>query len=105
MTLLEATRQALAESSDGLDASAVQPETPLAALFFDSLMAVNFIARLEAVLGVSNLPFEQWLGQHSERTDALTICSLIEWLQSLPELRTGTADARSEGSETSSGSR
>jgi hypothetical protein len=91
VTLLEATRQALAESSEGLDVSAVEPETPLAALFFDSLMAVNFIARLEAVLGVSDLPFEHWLGQHSERTDALTIGSLLEWLQSLPQLGSGAA--------------
>ncbi len=85
--LLEVTRDALAAVSHGLDASAVQPETPLAALVFDSLMALNFIATLEAVLGVRDLPFEQWLARHSERTDALTIGSLVEWLVSLPEIR------------------
>lgn len=82
-TLLEATRQALARVSEGLDASAVQPETPLAALVFDSLMAVNFIATLEADLGVADLPFERWLAEHSERVDALTIGSLVEWLRSM----------------------
>jgi hypothetical protein len=85
--LLDATRQALAGAWDGLDVSAVQPETPLAALLFDSLMALNFIASLEASLGVRDLPFERWLAEHSERTDALTIGSLIEWLGSLPEVR------------------
>jgi hypothetical protein len=80
--LLEATRQALAAVSEGLDASAVQFDTPLAALVFDSLMAVNFIVTLEAMLGAHDLPFEQWLAQHSERTDALTIGSLVEWLRS-----------------------
>jgi acyl carrier protein len=87
--LLEATRQALASSASGLDASAVQPETPLAAVIFDSLMAVKFIATLEADLGVSDLPFERWLAEHSESTDALTIGSLIEWLRSLPEIGAG----------------
>ena len=90
-TLLQATRQALATVSDGLDASAVQPETPLAALVFDSLMALNFIATLEAGLGVTDLPFERWLAEHSERVDALTIGSLIEWLRSLPEIGAGAA--------------
>jgi acyl carrier protein len=88
-TLLEATREALATVSDGLDASAVQPETPLAALVFDSLMALNFIATLEAVLGVRDLPFERWLAEHSERADALTIGSLVAWLRSLPEIGAG----------------
>jgi acyl carrier protein len=90
-SLLEATRQALATISDGLDASAVQPETPLAALVFDSLMAVKFIANLEAVLGVADVPFERWLAEHSERTDALTIGSLVDWLRSLPQLGPGAA--------------
>jgi hypothetical protein len=81
------TRQALASAWEGLDVSAVQPETPLAALLFDSLMAMNFIATLEASLGVGDLPFERWLAEHSERTDALTIGSLLEWLGSLPEVR------------------
>jgi acyl carrier protein len=95
-TLLEATRQALAKVSEGLDASAVQPETPLAALLFDSLTALNFIATLEAVLGVVDLPFERWLAEHSERVDALTVGSLIEWLRSLPEIGARTAaDLRS----------
>lgn len=68
----------------------MQPETPLAALFFDSLMAVNFIATLETTLGVGDLPFERWLEEHSERTDALTIGSLVDWLRSLPEMGGGT---------------
>lgn len=85
-TLLDLTRQALAACSDGLDVSAVQPETPLAALLFDSLMAQNFIATLEAALGARDLPFERWLERHSERGDALTIGSLVEWLGSLPEV-------------------
>ncbi len=98
-TLLEATRQALASCSDGLDSSAVQPETPLAAVVFDSLMAVNFIATLEADLGLSDLPFEQWFAEHSERTDALTIGSLVDWLRSLPEIAAGAAvDRRTEAS-------
>ena len=90
--LLEATREALAKVSDGLDASAVQLETPLAALVFDSLMAVKFIATLESVLGVDELPFEQWLGQHSERTDALTIGSLVDWLGSTLQIRAREAE-------------
>jgi hypothetical protein len=88
-SLLEATRQALAACSEGLDAAAVQPETPLAAVVLDSLMALNFIATLEADLGVCELPFEQWLAEHSESTDALTIGSLVDWLRSLPELGAG----------------
>jgi hypothetical protein len=83
MTMLEATRQALVECSEGLDVTAVELGTPLAALFFDSLMAVSFVARLEAILGVRNLPFERWLAEHSERTDALTMGSLVDWLGSL----------------------
>lgn len=82
--LLDATRRALASCSDGLDVSAVELETPLAALLFDSLMAVNFIAALEANLGLADVPFEQWLAEHAERSDALTVGSLIEWLRSLP---------------------
>ncbi len=84
--LLGLARQALGACSDGLDTSAVQPETPLAAVIFDSLMAVKFIATLEAALGGTDLPFERWLDEHSERTDALTIGSLLEWLRSLPEV-------------------
>lgn len=95
-TLLEMTRQALAACSDGLDVSAVHPETPLAALVFDSLMAVKFIATLEADLGLSDLPFEQWLDEHSERTDALTVGSLIEWLRSLPETAGATPNLRGD---------
>jgi hypothetical protein len=93
--LLEATRQALAVCSDGLDTSAVEADTPLAALLFDSLVAANFIASLEAILGVSDLPFEVWLVEHSERTDALTIGSLVEWLRSLPELADRATEPRS----------
>ncbi len=98
--LLEATRQALATVSDGLDASAVQRETPLAALVFDSLMAVKFIATLESLLGVNELPFEQWLAQHSERTDALTIGSLVDWLGSTSQIRAGSGADRRPGPET-----
>jgi hypothetical protein len=90
-SLLEATRRALATCSDGLDVSAVEPDTPLAAVLLDSLTAVKFIATLEADLGVSDLPFEQWLAEFSERTDALTIGSLIEWLRSSPEMRAGVS--------------
>lgn len=92
--LLDATRQALASVSEGLDASAVQLETPLAALVFDSLMALNFIATLESVLGVTDLPFERWLAEHSERVDGLTIGTLIDWLGSLPEIGACTAAPR-----------
>lgn len=81
--LLDATRRALAACADGLDVSAVELDTPLAALLFDSLMAVNFIAALEANLGLAGVPFEQWLAEHAERSDALTVGSLIEWLRSL----------------------
>ena len=101
--LLEATRQALASCSDGLDVSAVEPNTPLAAVLLDSLMAVKFIATLEADLGVSDLPFEQWLAEHSEQTDALTIGSLIEWLQSSPEMRAGDCAVRDLRAESSGG--
>lgn len=82
--LLEVTRQALASCSDWLDASAVSPDTPLAAVLLDSLAAAKFIATLEADLRLDDLPFERWLAEHSERTEALTIGSLIEWLRSLP---------------------
>jgi hypothetical protein len=96
-TLLDATRRALAACSDGLDVSGVQPETPLAAVIFDSLTAVNFIAALEADLGVGDLPFERWLAEHSERTDALTIGSLIDWLRSRQELGARAARAPAAG--------
>jgi len=95
--LLEAIRQALAKVSDGLDAAAVQPETPLAALVFDSLMAVKFIATLEGELGLEELPFERWLAQHSERTDVLTVGSLIDWLGSTA--RTCTPGSGTSGNE------
>ncbi len=87
--LLAAARRALAAACDGVDASAVEPQTPLAALVFDSLTAVNFAAALEAHLGVDDLPFEQWLQEHSERTEALTVGSLVEWLGALPQLAAG----------------
>lgn len=92
-TLLDAVRRALAACSGGLDVAAVQHDTPLAAVMFDSLMAVKFIATLEADLGVGELPFEQWLAEHSERSDALTLGSLVEWLRSLPEIGGGGAPA------------
>ncbi len=92
--LLDVTREALAACSDGLDTSAVQPETPLAALLFDSLMAVKFVATLEAILGASDLPFERWLAEHSERANALSVGSLIDWLLSLPDLASAAAAGR-----------
>jgi hypothetical protein len=104
--LLKATRRALASCSDGLDVSAVEPSTPLAAVLLDSLTAVKFIATMEANLGVVELPFERWLAEHSERTDALTIGSLIEWLRSSPEVNGGAGAAmnrRSESSDWTSG--
>ncbi len=84
--LLDVVRRALADVTDGLDGSVVDAETPLAALLFDSLTAVKFIATLEASLGTDELPFERWLAEHSERTDALTVGSLVDWLRSLPQL-------------------
>ncbi len=93
-TLLDVARQALAACSDGLDASAVQLETPLAALLFDSLMAVKFVATLEAILGASDLPFERWLAEHSERADALTVGSLIDWLLPLAAPASRAAEGR-----------
>lgn len=95
--LLEVTRRALAACADGLDVSAVELDTPLAALFFDSLAAVKFIAALEADLGVGELPFEQWLAVHSERTDVLTVGSLIEWLRAIPEVAAAAAGSGQEG--------
>jgi acyl carrier protein len=91
--LLDHVRQALAACAPGLDVSAVRSDTPLGALFFDSLMAVSFIARLEAMLSVSELPFESWLREHSERTDFLTVGGLVDWLSSLDPVR---AAAREE---------
>lgn len=85
--LLDATRRVLVACADGIDVSAVQPETPLAVLLFDSLMAAKFTAALEADLGVSDLPFERWFAEHSERTETLTIGSLIDWLRRLAEMR------------------
>jgi hypothetical protein len=93
-TLLETARRALAACSEGLDASAVHSDTPLAALIFDSLMAVKFIATLEADLGVVDLPFERWLEEHSERADALTVGSLVEWLRTFPEVGAGAIAER-----------
>jgi hypothetical protein len=91
--LLQATRHALVACCDGLDPHAVEADTPLAALLFDSLTAANFIANLEATLGLTDLPFERWLEEHSERTDALTIGSLVEWLRSVPQLGHGAGAA------------
>lgn len=92
--LFEKARQALVTCSEGLDAAAVLPETPLAALIFDSLMAAKFIATVEADLGVADLPFERFLAEHSERADALTVGSLVEWLGTFPDVR---AVARPDG--------
>lgn len=88
--LLDATRRALAACTEGLDVSAVQRDTPLGALIFDSLMATSFIAHLEAILGVRDLPFEGWLLSHSERVDALDVGLLVDWLESLPQVRART---------------
>jgi len=101
--LLETTRRALASCSDWLDVSAVGPDTPLAAVLLDSLAAAKFIATLEADLGMSDLPFERWLAEHSERTDSLTIGSLIEWLRSSPELHAGEGTVMDRGTESSGG--
>lgn len=101
--LLAATRRALATVCDGLDATAVQPETALAALLFDSLMVVKFIATLESALGVGELPFERWLAQHSERMDALTIGSLIAWLETEAEIGVGVHGAEPSGQPSGDG--
>lgn len=82
--LLDAIRAALASSLEGLDVSAVERDTPLGALIFDSLMATTFVATLEAILGVQDLPFEAWLLSHSERVDALTVGLLADWIAALP---------------------
>ncbi len=82
--LLDAIREALASSLEGLDASAVGRDTPLGALIFDSLMATSFVATLEVILGVQDLPFEAWLLAHSERVEALTVGLLADWLAALP---------------------
>lgn len=89
-SLLDATRRALAACTEGLDVSAVERDTPLGALIFDSLMATSFIAHLETILGVRDLPFEQWLLSHSERVDALDVGLLVDWLGSLPQLHART---------------
>jgi hypothetical protein len=91
--LLSTVRQAIAASSPGLDAAELCEDTPLAALFFDSMLAVTFVATLECSLQSSSaLPFEEWLREHAERTDALTVGALVDWLHSLPDPRgTGTA--------------
>jgi hypothetical protein len=83
--LLEAVRKALAATSPSIDVAAVELQTPLAALFFDSIRALAFISRLEADLGLGELPFEEWLQSHAERTDHLTIGALIDWLESLAD--------------------
>ena len=102
--LFDATRRALATVCDGLDVSAVEPETPLAALLFDSLQAVKFIATLEGALGVAELPFERWIAQHSERADALTVGSLVGWLESVAEIHPEAAGVhRGEPSRPRSG--
>ncbi len=85
--LLAAARRALAGASPGVDVAAVTLDTPLGALFFDSFVAVSFIGRLEIDLGVSELPFELWLREHSESTDLLTVRSLVEWLASQQAVR------------------
>jgi len=101
--LLHTIRRALASCSPGLDVSAVGPDTPLAAVLLDSLTVVKFIATLEANLGVSDLPFEQWLVEHSERTDALTVGTLIEWLRSSPEMRASASVRMDHRNESSGG--
>ena len=99
--VIEAVRKALAAASPRLDVAAVALDTPLATLFFDSLTAVTFIARLEEQLGVCDLPFERWLREHSECTDLLTVASLVSWLASIPGV-VGRAPAREAGAPASS---
>jgi len=84
--LLDTVRGCLATVSPGLDTAAVQAETALGALFFDSFMVVKFMATLEPALGARDLPFEEWIREHSERTDRLTVGALIDWLAERPEL-------------------
>ena len=81
--LLDAVRKAIVATSPSVDAAAVEASTPLAALFFDSIRALTFISRLEDDLDLGELPFEDWLQSHAERTNHLTIGALIEWLESL----------------------
>ncbi len=83
--LLEAARRALAASSPSVDCSAVDLSTPLAAFLFDSLVAASFIAQLEAALGLGELPFEDWLREHSERADFMTVGALVDWLATFRE--------------------
>ena len=89
--LLAVVREALAACTEELDVAAVERDTPLGALIFDSLMAASFIAHLEGLLSVKDLPFEQWLLSHSERVDALNVGVLVDWLGSLPQLGAGQA--------------
>ena len=79
-TMLEAVRQAIKATSPNIDVANVQLETPLAVLFFDSIRAVAFIARLEEDLKLGELPFENWLQSYAERTEELTIGALIDWV-------------------------
>lgn len=79
-TMLEAVRQAIKATSPNIDVANVKPETPLAVLFFDSIRAVAFIARLEEDLKLGELPFENWLQSYAERTEELTIGALIDWV-------------------------
>ncbi len=88
--LLDAIRAALASTLEGLDAVAVERDTPLGAVIFDSLTATTFLATLEGILGVQDLPFEAWLLRHSERVEGLTVGLLADWLAALPALREGT---------------
>lgn len=101
--VLAATVRALAASAEGVDSSAIRPDTPLAALMFDSLNALKFISTLETFLGVRDLPFEQWLAEHSERAEALTVGTLVDWLRSLPEIHGGSS--RTPSSESPAGGR
>lgn len=89
--LLDAIRAALASTLEGLDAVAVERDTPLGAVIFDSLTATTFLATLEGILGVQDLPFEAWLLRHSERVEGLTVGLLADWLAALPALRPGDA--------------
>ncbi len=100
--LLQAIKRALEGACPTLETGAVGVETPLAALFFDSLTAVTFIARLEEQLGVRDLPFEGWLREHSEATDLLTIGSLVTWLGGVPALQ-GRGASRRAGATSAPG--
>lgn len=76
--LLEAVRRAVLAVAPERP-GAIDAGTRLGAFLADSLTAVAFAARLEAELGAGEVPFEQWLLEHAERSDRLTAGSLVDW--------------------------